>query len=75
MARKEGKVNFQLSVTPEEKEMIKADAKALGMPVARYVVMVCSIVNESTREAAAELAAGKYTKAIMKGVREALKED
>lgn len=74
MARKEGKVNFQLSVTPEEKEMIKADAKALGMPVARYVVMVCSIVNESTREVAAELASGKITQAMMKGVKEALKE-
>lgn len=74
MARKEGKVNFQLSVTPEEKEMIKADAKALGMPVARYVVMVCSIVNESTRETAVELASGKFTKAMMKGVKEALRE-
>lgn len=74
MARRPEKVNFQLSVYPEEKEMIKADAKALGMPVARYVVMVCKIVNESTRETAVEVMAGKYTKAMMKGVREALEQ-
>lgn len=74
MARRPEKVNFQLSVYPEEKEMIKADAKAIGMPVARYVVMLCEIANESTREAAAELAAGKYTRAMMKGVREALEK-
>lgn len=74
MARRPEKVNFQLSVTPEEKAMIKADAKALGMPVARYVVMVCKIVNESTRETAAEVMAGQYTRAMMKGVREALNE-
>lgn len=74
MARREGLVNFQLSVTPEEKAMIKADAKALGMPVARYVVMICRIANESTRETAIEFAAGKYTKALLKGVERALNE-
>lgn len=68
MPRKEGKVNFQLSVTPEEKAMIKANAKSLGMPVNRYVVMVCAIANESTREHNAEIAAEKFKEAMMKGV-------
>lgn len=73
MARRPEKVNFQLSVTPEEKTMIKADAKALGMPVARYVVMLCKIANESTRETAAEVMAEKYTQALIKGVRTAIR--
>ena len=78
MARADGKVNFQLSVTPEEKEMIKADAKALGMTPARYVVMVCSMVNETARETAMVDFAGRFTKMIAKslvdGASSAMKE-
>lgn len=75
MARVEGKVNFQLSVTPEEKAMIKADAKAMGMPVARYVVMVCKLINESTREVATEEMVNRFTKAVMRGYNEAMKSE
>lgn len=73
MARADGKVNFQLSVTPEERAMIKADAKSLGMTPARYVVMVCSIVNESAREMAASDFASNLTKSLLKGVESAVK--
>ena len=68
-------VNFQLQVTPEEKAMIKADAKALGMTSARYVVMVCSLMNESAREIATEEMAKRFTKAVMRGYSETLKKD
>lgn len=68
MAVSDGKVNFQLSVTPEERSMIKADAKALGMTPARYVVMVCSCVNESAREVAMSDFAARMTKALIKGI-------
>lgn len=75
MARIPEKVNFQLSLYPEERDMIKADAKAMGMPVARYVVMVCKLVNESTRELATEEMVNRFTKAVMKGYNEAIKSD
>lgn len=75
MARVPGKVNFQLSVTPEEKEMIKADAKAMGMPVARYVVMVCKLINETTREVATEQYVHSFTKAVLRGYNEAMKSE
>ena len=68
MARAEGKINFQLSVTPEEKEMIKADAHALGMTPARYVVLVCSLVNETAREEALQDFTSKFTKLLVKGL-------
>ena len=75
MARVDSKVNFQLSVTPEEKAMIKADAKAMGLPVARYVVMVCKLVNESTREMATEQFVQSFTKAVMRGYNKAISEE
>ena len=75
MARVDSKVNFQLSVTPEEKAMIKADAKAMGLPVARYVVLVCKLVNESTREMATEQFVQGFTKAVMRGYNEAIKSE
>lgn len=75
MARAEGKINFQLSVTPEDRDMIKADAKALGMTSANYVVMVCKLVNESAREIAAEEMAKRFTKAVMRGYNDAIKKN
>lgn len=74
MARIPEKVNFQLSVFPEDKAMIKADAKALGMPVAKYVVMVCKLANEAACEAATVEFAEKMTKAVMRGVEQGLSE-
>lgn len=69
------KVNFQLAMTPEERDMIKADAKALGMNPARYVVMVCSLVNESARELAAGTFVDKMTKSLLRGLEVEQKPD
>lgn len=73
MALADGKVNFQLAVTQEERDMIKADAKALGMSPARYVVMVCSLVNESAREMAASTFVNSMTKAMLRGLEGSVK--
>lgn len=64
---------LQIRLSNEDKAMIKADAKALGMTPGSYVAMVCRLVNESTREAAAEQLAMGVTKAVMRGYNKAIK--
>lgn len=65
MAISPGKVNLALSLDPEVKEMIKADARALHMTPASYVSMVCKLVNESTRALASEEFATNLTRAVL----------
>lgn len=62
--------SLQIRMTEEEKKMIKADAKALGMTPGRYVVMVCGLVNESAREMAAGQFVDSMTKAMLSSLHE-----
>lgn len=62
--------NLQIRLKPEDKAMIKADAKALGMTPGRYISMVCRLVNESAREMAAGEFVNNMTKAVMRGLEE-----
>lgn len=62
--------SLQIRLTPEDKAMIKADAKALGMTPGRYISMVCRLVNESAREMAAGEFVNNMTKAVMRGLEE-----
>ena len=61
-------VSLQLRMTEENREMIKADARALGMNPTDYVVMVCSLVNESARELAAGTFVDKMTETMLRGL-------
>lgn len=62
------KTTLQIRVTEDEKAMIKADAKALGMTPGRYVATVCGVVNESVRKMAAGELVDAMTKAMLKGL-------
>lgn len=62
------KTTLQIRVTEDEKAMIKADAKALGMTPGKYVAMVCGVVNESARKMAAGEFVDAMTKAMLKGL-------
>lgn len=61
-------VSLQIRVSPEARDMIKADAKGLGMTPGKYVEMVCKLVNEETRELAAGEFVGRVTKAMFKAL-------
>lgn len=61
-------VSLQIRVTKEDKEMIKADAKALGMTPGKYISMVCKLVNESARELAAGQFVESMTKSMLRGL-------
>ena len=61
-------VSLQIRLSEEDKAMIKADAKALGMTPGRYISMVCRLVNESAREMAAGQFVESMTKSVLKGL-------
>lgn len=61
-------VSLALRMTPEERSLIKADAKALGLTPARYVVMVCKLLNESAREIATQDFVSSLTKQVKKNM-------
>ena len=61
-------VSLQIRVTEEDRRMIKADARALGMTPGKYVSMVCRLVNESARELAAGQFVESMTKSMLKGL-------
>ena len=61
----DSKVSLQLRLEPDVRDMIKNDAKALGMTPAAYVSMVCKLVNDSTRQLASEEFAQNLTRAVL----------
>lgn len=64
-------VSLQLRMTPTERDMIKSDAKALGMTPARYVVTLAGCVNETMREMATTEFTTKFATALVKGINDA----
>lgn len=62
---------LQLSIEEEDIEMIKKDAKALGMTPGKYVTTVCGIMNDAARSLATEEFTTALTKSVMQGVAQA----
>lgn len=68
MPRDDGKRTLTLQLFPEDREMIKADAHAMGMVPSRYVAMVCRMVNETAREDGLKEFTQEATRLITKSV-------
>lgn len=66
------KKSLQLRMEEETIDMIKTDAKAMGMTPAAYVGMVCGMLNSAGKELATEQFTNALVNSVMRGYQKSM---